>query len=157
MLCRPHCWSSSNRKLAIHNSSGDRYDFVVHSAAKAQALLLFLLLPLAGCLGWGDMFAPKRFIVGDYFLTEGDTSGDLFLCLRGNDSSVTGQLHRIGWNQRYILYTDDNKPTEWNVIDAPEHRRFTIDDAQRAHDSRFDQIVICSRPEAWEKAKSHSN
>jgi hypothetical protein len=32
----------------------------------------FLLVPLIGCLGWGDMFGEKPFIAGDYFLMEGE-------------------------------------------------------------------------------------
>jgi hypothetical protein len=121
------------------------------------ALVFFMFVPLAGCLGWGDMFATKRTIAGDYFLREGDTSQDLFLFRRGSNSSVTGDLHRIGWNHEYIIYTDDNKPTEWNVIAVKERTQFTINEVQRAQDSRFQQIVIGSRSEAWEKAKSKNS
>jgi hypothetical protein len=121
-------------------------------------LVFFLFVPLAGCLGWGDVFAPRRPIAGDYFLMQGDTSEGLYLFVRGNDSSVTGELHRIGWNQQYIIYTDDNKPTEWNVIVVKEHSQFTINDGQRVQDSRLQQIVIHSRPEAWEQAtRQNSN
>jgi hypothetical protein len=119
--------------------------------------VLFLVVPLAGCLGWGDMFAPRRPIAGDYFLMQGDTSEGLYLFVRGNDSSITGELHRIGWNQQYIIYTDDNKPTEWNVIVVKEHSQFTIKDTQRAQDPSFQEIVVQSRPEAWEQAKRQNS
>ena len=51
------------------------------------------------------------------------------------------RLHRIKWNQRYIIYTDDNRPTEWTVIAVKEHREFTVTDIQRTQDSRFKQIT----------------
>ena len=34
------------------------------------AALFVLFVPLVGCLGWGDMFAPRRTVAGDYFLME---------------------------------------------------------------------------------------
>lgn len=103
------------------------------------------------------MFAPKRPIAGDYFLMEGEASEGLYLFVRGNDSSITGKLHRIGWNHQYIIYTDDNKPIEWNVIAEKGHNQFTITEIQRAQDSRFQQIVIVSPSEAWEKAKAQNS
>ncbi len=103
------------------------------------------------------MFAPKRPIAGDYFLMQGDTSEGLYLFVRGNDSSLTGNLHQIGWNHQYIIYTDDNKPIKWNIIVVKEHSQFTINEIQRAQDSRFQQIVISSPPEAWERAKSQNS
>jgi hypothetical protein len=134
------------------------YDFGVKILAKMRVISAFILfMPLAGCLGWGDMFAPKRTIAGDYFLMEGETSEGLYLFVRGNDSSVTGKLHQIGWNHQYIIYTDDNKPIEWNVIVVKEHSRFTINEIQRAQDSRFHQIVIGSPLEAWERAESQNS
>lgn len=103
------------------------------------------------------MFAPRRPIAGNYYLIQGDEAEALYLFVRGNQSSIAGPLHRIGWNQQYIIYTDDNKPTEWNVIAVREHGQFTIDDVQRAQDSRFQQIAIVSQSEAWEKAKSKNS
>ena len=108
-------------------------------------------------MGWGDIFAPKRPVAGDYFLMEGKGTEDLYLFVRGNDNSITGKLHRIGWNHQYIVYTDDNKPSEWNVITVKEHNQFTISDIERTRDSRFQQIVIGSWSEAWEKAKSQTS
>jgi hypothetical protein len=118
--------------------------------------VFLLFVPLVGCLGWGDMFAPKRPIAGDYFLMEGDenTTKDLYLLVRHHSTSVAGRLHRIGWNQQYIIYTDDNNPTEWNVVVVKEHTRFTITDIQRTQDSRFKQIAIGSASEAWQWAKN---
>jgi hypothetical protein len=103
------------------------------------------------------MFAPKRPIAGDYFLMQGDTAEGLYLFVRGNNSSVTGELHRIGWNHEYIIYTDDNRPTEWNVIVVKDHNQLTINDIQRVQDPRFQKIVVHSRPEAWEQAKGQNS
>jgi hypothetical protein len=102
------------------------------------------------------MFAPRRSIAGDYFLMEGEenTTEDLYLLVRHNPISVAGRLHRIGWNQRYIIYTDDNNPTEWNVIAVKERGQFKITEIQRKQDSRFKQIAIGSASEAWEWAKN---
>jgi hypothetical protein len=110
--------------------------------------VLLVFLPLAGCMGWGDVLAPKRPVAGDYFLMEGKESEDLYLFVRGNDNSITGKLHRIGWNHQYIVYTDENKPVEWNVIAINDHSEFMINDSQRRRDSRFQQIVIGSWSEA---------
>jgi hypothetical protein len=143
---------------AVHNSSHDLYDFGVKSLVGRQVVAVFVLfLPLAACMGWGDLFAPKRPVAGDYFLMEGKESDDLHLFVRGNDISITGKLHRIGWNHQYIVYTDENKPVEWNVIAIKDHSEFMINDSQRSQDSRFQQIVIESLSEAWEKAKSQSS
>lgn len=134
------------------------YDFGVKILASIRVIsVLILFIPLAGCLGWGDMFAPKRAIAGDYFLMEGDTSEGLYLFVRGNNSSVTGDLHQIGWSRQYIIYTDDNKPNEWNVIGVKQHSQFTINEIQRAQDPRFQQIVIDSPPKAWERAKNQNS
>jgi hypothetical protein len=87
---------------------------------------------------------------------EGDenTTEDLYLLVRHHSNSVAGRLHRIGWNQQYIIYTDGNDPTEWNVIAVKEHGRFTISEIQRRQDSRFKQIAIGSASEAWQWAKN---
>lgn len=142
----------------LYNNSSHLYDFGVKILTRTQIIsILILFIPIAGCLGWGDMFAPKRPIAGDYFLMEGEASEGLYLFVRGNDSSITGKLHRIGWNHQYIIYTDDNKPIEWNVIAEKGHNQFTITEIQRAQDSRFQQIVIVSPSEAWEKAKAQNS
>lgn len=138
--------------------SSELYDFGVKSLARRQVVVLFFLfVPLAGCLGWGDMFAPRRPIAGNYYLMQGEGAEALYLFVRGNESSVAGPLHRIGWNHQYIIYTDDNKPSEWNVIAVREQNRFTINDIQRTQDSRFQQIDIFSWSDAWEKAKSQNS
>jgi len=84
---------------------------------------------------------------------EGNSPNDLYLLVHPQAISVAGPIHRIGWNQQYIIYTDDNKPTEWNVIEVNEHRQFTTTDIQRTQDSRFKQIAIGSPSEAWQWAK----
>jgi hypothetical protein len=122
------------------------------------ATVFLLCVALAGCIGWGDMFSPKRAIAGDYFLMEGETPDRLYLFVRGKAGSVTGELCRIGWNRQYIIYTDENQSIKWNVIAVEGHEQFKINDIERAHDSRFREIAISSPSEAWEKAKNqHSN
>jgi hypothetical protein len=111
--------------------------------------VLFLLSAVSvGCLGWGDMFAPKRSVAGDYFLKGDDDLETFYLFAHPGQGSVAGPLRRIGWNQQYIIYTDDNKPR--NVIAVKEHTQFTITDVQRMQDSRFKQIPIGSAPDAWQ-------
>ncbi len=122
-----------------------------------MATVFLLSVALAGCVGWGDMFSPKRAIAGDYFLMEGETPNSLYLLVRGNAGSVTGELCRIGWNRQYIIYTDENQPIKWNVIAVEGHKQFKINDIERAHDSRFREIVISSQSEAWEKAKNQDS
>jgi hypothetical protein len=99
------------------------------------------------------MFAPKRSIAGDYFLMGDDALENFYLLVHPGHGSIAGPLHRIGWNQQYIIYTDDNRPTEWNVIAVTEHTEFTITDIQRMQDSRFKQIPIGSATDAWQWAK----
>src|SRR6202522_1906940 len=86
------------------------------------AALFVLFVPLVGCLGWGDMFAPRRPIAADYFLMEGEEgiTKDLYLLVHPDPNSVAGPLHRIGWNQQYILHTDDNTSGECIVIRVEE-------------------------------------
>jgi hypothetical protein len=143
---------------AMKMLSFELYDFGVKKLARRQVVALFLLfVPLSGCIGWGDMFAPKRPIAGDYYLMQGEAAEALYLFVRGNQSSIAGPLHRIGWDRQHIIYTDDNKPTEWNVIAVKEHTQFTINDIQTTQDSRFQQIVILSWSDAWEKSKSQNS
>ena len=130
-----------------------------HSRNPVMGVLL-LILPLTGCLGWGDLFQEKRFIAGDYFLMESDrnTTDDLYLFTGNNTVSIAGQLNRIGWNQQYIIFTDANQPAQWKVITVKEHRESKITDTQRAQDSRFQHIILVSTSEAWQRAKAqHSN
>lgn len=89
-----------------------------------MAGVLFLLTPLVGCLGWGDLFRDKPLIAGDYFLMESElnSTDDLYLFTGGNTVSVAGPLNQIGWNQQYIIFTDANFPEEWAVIAVKEHR-----------------------------------
>ena len=116
--------------------------------------VLFLLLPLAGCLGGGDMFREKRFIAGDYFLTEGEgqTTDDLYLSARDQSGDVAGPLFRIGWNQQYIVFAEPSRPEQWDVIDVRDRHGFRITDLQRTQDPRFQQITIGSAEEAWQRA-----
>jgi hypothetical protein len=118
--------------------------------------VFLLLLPLTGCLGWGDLFQEKRFIAGDYFLMESDrnTTDDLYLFTGDNTVSIAGPLNRIGWNQQYIIFTDANHPAQWNVITVKEHRESKITDTQRTQDSRFQHIILGSASEAWQRAKA---
>src|SRR5271170_8033463 len=100
-----------------------------HPANLAMGVILFLL-PLTGCLGWGDLFQEKRFIAGDYFLMESDlnTTDDLYLFVGDRSESVAGPLNRMGWNQRYIVFTDARFPTQWKVITVKEHSESNITD-----------------------------
>ncbi len=61
--------------------------------------LLALYAALTGCLGWGDMLAPKRPIAGDYFLMQDEAGEGLYLFARGSAGSITGEIRRIGWNR----------------------------------------------------------
>ena len=126
---------------------------MINSTRMRFALLLLLSAVSLGCLGWGDLFAPKRYIAGDYFLKGDDDLEKFYLSANRGPSSIAGPLRRIGWNQQYIIYTDDNKPNEWNVIAVKEHTQLTITDVQRKQDSRFNQIPIGSAPDAWRWAK----
>ena len=121
--------------------------------------MLFLLVPLIGCLGWGDMFGEKPVIAGDYFLMEGEqnTTDDLYLFTGDNTVSVAGPLDRIGWNQQYIVFTDAKYPDQWNVIAVKEHSRLRITDNQRTQDSRFDHISVGSTAAAWQRAKTQNS
>jgi hypothetical protein len=106
-------------------------------------------------LGMGRYVCAQAAYCGLLFLMEGEEgiTKDLYLLVHPKPNSVAGPLHRIGWNQQYILYTDDNRPTEWNVIAVKEHTTFAITDIQRMQDFRFKQIAIGSTSEAWPWAK----
>jgi hypothetical protein len=60
---------------------------------------------------------------------QGETPSSFNLFVRGNASSVTGELRRTGWNRQYIIYTHENPPVEWNVM-AVEGQRFKIHDIE---------------------------
>ena len=69
-------------------------------------------------------------------------------------TSVAGPLHKLGWNQQYIIFTDQNWPNPWSVIRVKDHSKFTISETQRLSDSAFTQISILSPQAAWD-AKTH--
>jgi hypothetical protein len=60
--------------------------------------MFFVSVPLLGCLGWGDIFAPRRPIAGDYFLMEGDenTTKDLYLLIRHNPLALLVDSIELG-------------------------------------------------------------
>jgi hypothetical protein len=101
-------------------------------------------------MGWGDMFAPKHSVSGDYYLMQGESAdNEVYLMIKGKSVSETGPLHRFGWNEQYIVFTDANWPNPWNVIRVKEHSKFTITEAQRVTDPAFKGIVILSPQDAW--------
>jgi hypothetical protein len=117
--------------------------------------LLAFPLALAGCMGWGDIFAEKRTTSGDYFMMQGgmNPNDEIYLFVKGNSSSIAGYIHQIGWSQEYIIFTDQNWPKPWNVIDVHDHRKFTISDSERTSDKRFSKIQLMSPANAWKNAK----
>ena len=116
-------------------------------AGLCSTLLLALLL--SGCLGWGDMFAPRHAMSGDYFLMQGEGGDDVYLMVKGSSGSVAGPLHEIGWNSQYIIFTDANWPTPWNVIKVSSHQSFRVSDEQRRTDQRLNDIRLLSPSAAW--------
>ena len=46
-----------------------------------------LIFTLAGCLGWGAMFAPKHAISGDYALMQGEGGDDIYLMVKDSRSA----------------------------------------------------------------------
>ena len=117
--------------------------------------LSILSFALNGCLGWFDIFAERRALSGTYSLMQGEGYPDsgLFVMEKGRSGSVTGSLHEIGWNQAYILFTDDNWPTRWTVIDVAAHQVLKVTESQRVADDRFRGITILTPKDAWIAAK----
>jgi len=117
--------------------------------------LSMLFLALAGCVGWGDIFAEKREISDDYFLMQGEMNpkDEIYLFVKGNSVSIAGYIHQIGWSEEYIIFTDQNWPKPWNVIEVHNRKKFTISDGQLTTDKRFSQIQLMSPASAWKKAK----
>ncbi len=117
-----------------------------------KAVLVFLALPLllTGCLGWGDMFAPKHAISG-YSLMQGEEGNDVYLFVKGSSVSVAGPLHQIGWNGQYIVFTDDNWPTPWNVVRVADHHTVKISQQQFQTDDALKGIRLLSPSAAWNK------
>jgi hypothetical protein len=78
---------------------------------------------------------------------------EIYLFVKGKPGSVAGYIHRIGWSQRYIIFTDENWPKPWNVIEVQDHKAFTISDSQRTTDERFKEIQLMSPADARKSAK----
>jgi len=111
---------------------------------------------LTGCFGWSDIFEEQRPLSGDYSLIHGKDYS-LYIMKKQKSGSVAGPLHEIGWNQTYILFTDDNWPTRWNVIDVRAHQMRKITEAQREGNDSLRTIKILTPTDAWAAAKrSHS-
>ena len=139
-VCRPlavRCYASAMVRRGVHTAG--------------LIIGIALLLVPTGCMGWGDMFAPRHRISGDYFLQQGeDPKGDeVYLFVKGASVSVAGPLHQIGWNGQYILFTDANWPAPWNVIRIADHRMSRISAQQMQSDGAFTGIRILSASSAW--------
>jgi hypothetical protein len=115
--------------------------------------VMLILLPLAGCMGWGDVFSPKHSISGDYYLMQGEDGEAVYLMVKGRSGSVTGPIHQIGWNGQYIVFTDDNWPNRWNVIQILNHQSYRVSEEQRRADQTLRSIALLSPKAAW-KAKA---
>ena len=102
-------------------------------------------------MGWGDIFAPKHLVSGDYSLMQGESDSDreVYLMIKGKSVSVAGPLHQFGWNQQFIIFTDANWPNPRSVIRVKDHSKFTITEAQRLTDPAFKGITILSPHDAW--------
>lgn len=113
--------------------------------------LFILSLGLTGCMGWGDTFAPKHYISGDYFLMLGEPEdpNQVFLLSKGSSISIAGPMDQMGWNKDYIIFTDRNWPQPWSVIRVKDHQKFTITEKQRLADPSFRGIVIKKPSDAW--------
>jgi hypothetical protein len=85
---------------------------------------------------------------------EGYPDNGLFVMEKGRSGSITGALHEIGWNQNYILFTDDNRPARWSVIDVAAHKVVNITESQRVADDKFRGISIMRPIDAWTAAKA---
>ena len=84
---------------------------------------------------------------------ENPTGNDVYLMVKEKPGSVSGPLHEIGWSRQYILFTDDNWPTRWNVIDVRTHKMLKITEAQRIGDNSFRIINMLSPADAWNASK----
>ena len=128
---------------------------------EATAIILTLIAPLMlqSCVGWGDMFAEKRTVVGEYFLMTSEDSGQskYYLFEKGKSGSITGPLNSIGWNEKYILSQEEDKPDSW-VIFAVDSRRSPLpaDPAQRNQLQRelISSIRLRSPAEVWAHGRS---
>jgi hypothetical protein len=121
------------------------------ATSSALVVVLFLSLSSVGCLGSCDVFAERRTITGDYFLMQGKSDPhDIFLFV--GSGSEGGYLHQIGWDHRYIIYTNQSSPEPWNAIVVKEHREIKITEAERTKDKNFRDIPILSPAEAWAKS-----
>lgn len=121
------------------------------SRTAVLSLSLGLAFLLTGCLGWGDMFAPRHTISGDYSLMQGEGGDDIYLFVKGASVSVAGPLHQIGWNGEYIIFTDANWPTPWNVLRVADHHLFKISQQQLQTDNALKGIALLSPSAAWNK------
>ena len=91
--------------------------------------------------------APDHKISGNFLLVQGESG--IYLMSDWQTVNVAGPLHQIGWNKQYIIFTDANRPTPWNVIRVKDHTKFTITDTQRTTDPAFNGILITSPTDAW--------
>jgi hypothetical protein len=72
-------------------------------------VVLLFCLSAEGCMGWGDIFAPKHAVSGDYSIVQGESEdSEVYLMMREQSVSIAGPLHRLGWNEQYIIFTDAN-------------------------------------------------
>jgi len=78
---------------------------------------------------------------------------ETYLFVGKNSNSFAGPLHKIGWNQQYVIFTDENWPNPWNVIRIENRQKFTITEKQRTTEETYKQIPICSPADAWKYAK----
>ncbi len=128
------------------------------SIATIIVVCFALGLLLNSCVGWGDVFAERRAIVGSYFLMTSDGSGtpQYYLFVRGRSGGIAGAIKAIGWSREYILVQTDSFERGW-VIFPIDPRQYPVPtneaDLARLEQSLVKSIKLRSPEEVWRDAR----
>ena len=109
-------------------------------------------LVLASCAGSGDLVAPRRHLVGDFYLRRGADDDQVYL-FRG-DSSNGEAISSIGWTREYILMKKTNRQGlyGWAVIRVRDQRELTGPELEATEEELKRTLQIMGPEEAWRKA-----
>jgi hypothetical protein len=108
-------------------------------------------IPLAGCIGFGDLFAEKHSLAGDYYLMQREVSpSDVYLFVGHESTSIAGPLHQNWVESGLHPFTNGNRLQAWNLINVNGHRITTITEAQEPltnsqaiRSNRIDKQKVC--------------
>jgi len=107
------------------------------------------MLVLTSCMGLGDLWTPRRHIVGEFYLSRGADDDQVYLFY--GDESLGEAVSSIGWTQDYIILKKSNSHGlyRWAVIRVRDHSELGGQELEVTQEKLLRTVRIMGPEEAW--------